>query len=142
MSGFAQEKTITFTDDSTLGIVGGQKSEDALKSKITVKYESFNAILNSFGKAVPPLGGATLGRLARINKRLAAQIKKIHSAYELTQGDSQFYLATYNSVNYENFRSCSADAPCKIKCEAIIITLHDNGKKENVLIIKSIRKIK
>ena len=76
LSGFAQEKTITFTDDSTVGIVSEQKSEDALKSKITVKYESFNAIFNSFGKAVPPLGGATLRRLARINKTLAAQIKK------------------------------------------------------------------
>jgi len=142
LTGFAQEKRIIFTDDSTFEITGGQKSEDHPKSKITVKYKSFNAVFNSSGKAVPPLGGATLRRLARINKRLAAQIKKIHSAYELTQGDSQFYLATYNSVNYENFRSCSADAPCKIKCEAIIITLDDKGKKENVLIIKSIRKIK
>jgi len=139
---FSQAKPITFTDDSTLEVTHEQKSEDAPKSKITFKNKYLNADFNSIGKAVPPLDEKTLKRLARINKSLAAQIKKIHTAYEIKQGDSQYYFATYNSVNYENFRSCNADAPCKIKGEAIIITLDNKGKKENILIIKSIQKIK
>lgn len=139
---FSQTKPITFTDGSTLEVAHEQKTDDAASSKITLKYKSFNAALNSIGKAVPPIDEKTLKRLSRTNKSLAAQLKKIHSAYELTQENSQYYFAAFNSVNYENLRNCSAEAPCRIKCEAIVITLDDNGKRENILIIKSISKIK
>lgn len=141
-AGLAQEKTITFTDDTTLEVVNEQKTEDAASAKISFKNKHFTAVFNSIGKAVAPLDEKTLKRLARINKSLTAQIKKIHSAYELTQENTQYYFAAFNSVNYENFRNCNAANPCRIKGEAIIITLDNKGKKENILIIKSMAKIK
>ena len=139
---FSQEKSITFTDDSTLEFNQIQKSEDAAPPKISIKYKYFNSVFYTFSKAVPPLREKTLKRLAKTNKSLAEQIREIHSAYELIQGDSKYYLATFNSVNFENFRNCNNAAQCKLKCEAIIIALDNKGKKENILIIKSIRKIK
>ena len=142
VTGFSQAKPLTFADESTLEIVDEQEGEDSPSPKITVQYRYFDAVLSSFGKTLKPLHEGALRKLARTNKSLAAQIKKIHSAYGVTQGDSRFYFATFNSVDYENFRNCDPDARCRIKCEAIIITLDDKGKKENIVIIKSIRKIK
>ena len=138
---FSQAKPIIFTDDSMLEVVHEQKNADE-SAKITVKNARFTAIFNSIGKAVPPLKENSLKRLAKRNKSLAAQIKKINSAFDLTQENFQYYFAAFNSVNYDNFRNCKASTPCKIECEAIIITLDDEGKKENILVVKSIRKIK
>jgi hypothetical protein len=139
---FSQTKLISFTDASKLEVIGEQKTQYVTASKITIKYRYFTADFKSIGKAHQPLNKKALKKLARIEKSLAAQIEKIHTAYEVAQGNSRFYLATFNSVNYENFRSCDSAAPCKIKCGAVVITIDNKGKKENILIIKSIGKIK
>lgn len=140
--GFSQNKPITFTDDSTLEITNEQKSESAAASKISVKYKSFAAVFGSIGKTVAPLDEKTLKKLARTDKKLAAEIKKINTAYAVVQNDARYYLATFNSVDFENFRACDSENNCRIKCDAVIVSLENKGVKENVLIIKSIQKLK
>ena len=138
----SQSKAINLIDNSKLEVTDEQESEKASFSKISVKRVYFNAVFKSFGKAVPPLSENTLKSLKRTDKSLAAQIKKINSAYEMTQGDFQFYLATFNSVNYEDFKSCISAAPCKIECEAFVISLVNKSEKKNILIVKSIQVIR
>lgn len=141
---FSQAKTIRFADNSTLEVAHEQKTTEDLsaKSVLKIEYKDFLAAFGSIGKAAPPLDAKMLKKLTRTNRALALKIKGIRSAYEVFQGDTKFYFAAFNTVNYDNFRTCGESAPCEIKCQAIVIRVKDGDKTENILIIKSMQKIK
>lgn len=138
---FSQEKTITFTDNSTLEVTNEQKSTNDLSKQAVIKIENkeFVADFVSIGKAVPPLDENTLKKLSKKDRTLVSKIKSITSAYSISQGDTKFYFAAFNTVNYDEFRKCGAENPCKIIYQAVIITIEDKGKKENIVIIKSMQ---
>lgn len=141
---YAQEKTIAFTDNSTLDVTNAQKNAGDLSRKAVIKIsrKDFVAVLNSIGKALKPLNLETLGKLSKINRPLALKIKNIHSAYQISQENTGFYFAAFNTVDFDNFRMCDSQAACRVKCQAIVLTVNDKGVKENIVIITAMRKIK
>lgn len=99
--------------------------------------KEFTAYLTGIGKAVPPFDNETLKTIRRTNASLHARLKRIDSAYELTQNETKYYFAGLNSINYDKFNNCSPEKPCKIKCSAIIFHLTGKSSQERILILKS-----
>lgn len=117
---------------------------DGEKNKIdSITEKEFTAEFHSIRKANYVFNNKTLHLLNKKKPLLARQIAKINSAYEMKQDGDLFGFAAFNSIDYDKFRNCDEKSlPCKIKCKAFLITIDDGGKKENVLVIKSIVKIK
>lgn len=148
LTAFSQEKSLVFADGSAVEVnnaTQAQRTANSVKPSPTIIIKlinkDFDAFLSGIGKAVPPLDERTLKRLSRNNKSLAAQIKQIHSAYELKQNDSKYYFSALNSVKPKDLDNCTKNNPCKVKIHAIIINFKDREKDENILIIRNIRKL-
>ncbi len=137
---FSQVRTITFADNSMLEVTNEEKSAEQSPT-IKIEYKEFTADLDSIGKAVPPLTEKTLKKMAKNNKSLASEISKIDSAFEVVQENQKFYFAAFNTVNYDDFRSCTKENKCKVTFQAVLITVVDKGKTQNILIIKSMKKL-
>ncbi len=137
----AQEKIITFTDDSTLEVTNSLKYDTKLSSQYTLdlQYKEFDADFFTVGKAVPVFVCVGYDTLRKKDKSLAQQIGKIHTSYSLRQGETEFYFAAYNSVDFEKFRQCNVEISCKLRCQAAVISIEDQGETYNILVIKSIK---
>lgn len=138
---FAQEKTIIFTDGSTLEVTHSLKYGTKLSSKYTLdlQYKEFDADFFTVGKTIPVFLSVGYDKLRKKDKSLVKQIAKIHTSYSLRQDESEFYFATYNSIDYEKFRKCNNEYSCKLRCQAAIISIEDQGETHHIVIIKSIK---
>jgi hypothetical protein len=133
---------IKFDDKSEIRVLDFYRDDRASNIQgIAIKF--FTAEFYTIRKTNKVFDDKTLRLLREKKPSLARQIRKIKTTYEIRQGDETFGFAAFNSVNYDNFRNCTnTPLPCKIRCEAVIITLEDNGEKKSILVIKSIQKLK
>lgn len=144
---FSQEKQISFTDRTNLAVTNASlnvrtpEEKPAEVLRVSIIGKEFVGFLTGSGKAVRPLDDAALKSLAKKNKSLAAQIKRLDSAYNLTQENTEYYFAGLNSIAYDKFTNCTTEKPCQVKCQAFVVRL--NGKKttENILILRSLELI-
>lgn len=134
--------SVTFDDKSDLAVVDYLRTD----RKITVEKiveKDFTAQFDSIRKANSVFSANILRALKRKNPSLARQIEKINSAYQLKQAENELDFASLSTVNYDKLRICAnAETPCRLKGRAIIITISEQGTKHNVLLIKSLQKIK
>ncbi len=143
-----EEKQISFTDRTDLAVVNAslsvrtpeEKPSDVLR--VSVIGKEFVAFLTGSGKAVRPLDDAALKILTKKNKSLAARVKRLDSAYNLTQGNTEFYFAGLNSIASDKLTDCSTEKPCQVKCQAYVVRLSGKKAVENILILRSLESIK
>ena len=141
------EKQISFTDRSSLAVnnaslnvrTPGEKPSEVLR--ISMINKEFVSFLTGSGKAVRPLDDAALKILAKKNKSLAAQIKRLDSTYNLTQENKEYYFAGLNSIADRNFTGCTTEKPCQVKCQAFIVRVNGKNTTENILILRSLELI-
>jgi hypothetical protein len=140
---FSQEKHLVFTDNSSLKVIAtnlDQKPTTIFSNPNTkIIRKEFTAILTGIGKAYPPINKKTERAVNKKNRLLVRQIARITSAYNLTQNDYEYYFAGLNSISYAKFSNCSAQMPCQVKFQSIIIQTKDKLNEENILIITSMK---
>ena len=133
---------VKFNDKSELGVFNYYRDGKVTNIK-NIVAKKFTAEFYTIGKAVKVFDDKTLLLLKKKNPFLAKQIGKITTFYQLKQKGQDFDFATFNSVNYDKFRNCvNKSQPCKIECDAVVITLEENGDTKNILVIKAIKKLK
>lgn len=138
----AQSPEIEFTGGSKASVIESYLDGDGVKI-VRVAEKEFTAELYSIRKANYVFNNKTLRSLHKKKASLANQIARIDSAYEIKQGGETYGFAAFNSIDFGKLKNCiGKTTACKIKCAAFLITIDDGGKRENILIIKSITKIK
>lgn len=134
-SASAQEgKSLKFTDGAEIKVINNFY-QDITSIKTTEK--EIDAALVSFGKAVP-LSEKILAGLKKQNKKLYNQLRKITTAFDLTQTDEKFYIAAFDSINISDFRSGN---PQKVRCKVVLMEINSGEGAVYIPLITSVKKI-
>lgn len=132
----AQSNSIRFDDGSSLIVVSEYQERENHSAKIEeIKEKDFIGEFFLSRKAGAIFQERILAKLTAINPRLIKQFGRNPSIYAIKQNGHFIDAAVFNSVKPRKL-------PVFVKGRAVVITLDEDGTKINVLIVKSICRIR
>lgn len=136
ISGFGQKiGTLKFTDGSELAVTTGFFDEKVDSVSIVEK----NIIAVFTGNQIGESGKFNENIVKIIKRRdkiLSNKLKSMDTAYTLEQGESDFDIPGFNSIDFEKIRNCQK---CRLECRIIIIEVKSNNNKFYIPVIRRIK---
>ena len=146
---FSQSKTLKFSDESQLLLSGGASAYEDFEDTGRIINKEMIAIYTGMGKssASYALGqfseSSGMIQSAKLTKkqrnRLFGKIDRINTAYSLKQGENEFYINGFKSVNFRQLDDCNS---CEVKVRLTLLELRAKGKIYYSPYIESIEKIR
>ncbi len=132
-------KEIIFTDGSSQSVI--PFDYQAGKAQIEqISEKEFTATFRWKSVASTVFSDEIIKEISKKKPQLAIQVKKTYGVYVLRQDSEDLAFSTLERVNLKIYDGVNSEY--KVKCKAIIVKIIGDGTEKNVLIIKSMRKIK
>ena len=146
---FSQNKLLKFSDDSQLSlpVSAAVQKEFAdtgriFRQELIAVYTGLGRSSNSytFGQFSEDFGAVHTTKLTKKQRNLLfRKIDRINTAYSLKQGENEFYISGFDSVNFRRLDDCSQ---CEVKVRLTVLELKADGKIYYSPYIESIEKIR